>query len=305
MSGVAGPLRPWMRWKGLATIAGLILGGCHSAADVPDGLPPSSIPYDRLPARDWPAAQPLPARWTPPLAGYQLAARKEAESGQLFPLRLADRLVMRWRLARDPRPDDAGGAGTAGAATGPGAGVDDWRVEVRLVPRSLPKWRLVGSSLLQASRDTTWLEFVETKADQVLKLKLECCWTDRLELAVTPFFQLAPTAQPLPLTPAHRQRAEQLTVLTGQRLTTQLQWLAARSGGGGKGGGGSGGGGTAQATAWRKQLEQQLKIVQAARERLAHLDQLQQTLQQEGRLQVRLLSFSTGEEIPLAPGEPA
>lgn len=305
------------RWRRLAGVASLVLAGCggeplgrEPAGREPLGreplgrepgggesLPAGGFQYDA----PFPGRTPLPS--TPPfgsptaLADFQLAGRgrKEPVGEQFLQLRLSEPLVGRWRIADPLESPPKGGPRIVWEPS-------ELRLEVRLLPRSLPRWRLVGSSSLNAARDSTWLEFVQSKSDQVLKLKVDCRWTNCLELVVSSHFQLGPEAAPVPLTPANRHKAEQFTQFMGQRLTTQLQWLTARGGGGA--GGGRGGTGAAKMVELKKQLEQQLKVVESARLRLEHLATLQQTLEQEGRVHVRLVSPATGEEVPLAPWEP-
>jgi hypothetical protein len=50
--------------------------------------------------------------------------------------------------------------------------------------------------------------------------------------------------------------------------------------------------------------EQQTKLAATVRERLDRLATLQQTLEQEGRLHIRLVRFSTGAEVPLVAVDP-
>lgn len=279
--------------------------------------------------------------------------RLETPSGHFLTLRLLEPMSSRWRVA-----DEA-----ADAAKSP----DDLRVEVRLFPRALPRWRLVGSASLNATGDTTWIEFNQAKLDQVLKLKVDCRWANGLEVTAVAHFQPVPDGPTVPLSMAHRQKADQQLAQWEQQLTQQRQWLAARgafpngagfasngmagngfagngfasngfagngmagngfagkaatgngfpaggfqpagfAGGGnvapaGKGAAG-GKGVAAKLTEWRKIWEQQAKQAGVVRERLERLSTLQQTLEQEGRLHIRVVRFSTGEEVGLVAIEP-
>jgi hypothetical protein len=203
---------------------------------------------------------------------------------------------------------------------------DDLRVEVRLFPKALPRWRLVGSSALNANGDSTWIEFTQAKLDQVLKLKVDCRWTNSLEVTAVAHFQPAPDGPTAPLSMANRQKADQHLAQLEQQLAQQRQWLMARgavpgngfSGNGISGNGFAAGGrfppggkgatsGNAMAaklTELRKLWEQQSKLATAVRERLDRLATLQQTLEQEGRLHIRVVRFSTGAEVPLVAVEP-
>lgn len=232
--------------------------------------------------------------------------RKETPSGHFVTLRLLEPMTSRWRVA-----DEA-----ADAAASP----DDLRVEVRLFPKALPRWRLVGSSALNATGDSTWIEFTQAKIDQVLKLKVDCRWANGLEVAAVAHFQPAPDGPAAPLSMANRHKADQHLAQLEQQLAQQRQWLAARGAfpGGGPAGGGFTGGGfsaggkssasgkgaAAKLTEWRKMWEQQTKLAATVRERLDRLATLQQTLEQEGRLHIRLVRFSTGAEVPLVAVDP-
>lgn len=294
-----------LRWLATLGVVGMLLAGCdqsleRSSTQSPapsslDGLP-SDIPWSEPPQ---PPGRALPARWPPPFHGYQLAlqevaGRKDPVGEQFLQLRLAEPLVGRWKLAAvgDPPAE-------------PAVESSDLRLEVRLLPKSLPRYRIVGSSTLNAVQDTTWIEFIGNKSDQVLKLKIDCQWTDSLRLVLTPYFQLLPDAQPLPLTTANRDKADQWMQWHGRRIQTQLQWLTARGGGAtGGAGGGKKAGAAPNLLENRKLLEQQWKQVESARARFEHLAALQRTLEQEGRVHVRLVSFASGDELALAPCDP-
>ncbi|MFO0821466.1 MAG: hypothetical protein U1A77_26215 [Pirellulales bacterium] len=302
-----------LRCLALAGLVTMWFAGCGKAFERSSTTFPAPSretgPFEFIP-RDMPGdehqkpGRVLPARWPPPFHGHELAlsnvaGRKEPVGEQFLQLRLAEPLVGRWKLAAvgDPPAE-------------PAIESSDLRLEVRLLPKSLPRWRMVGSSTLNAAQDTTWIEFIGNKSDQVLKLKVDCQWTDSLRLVLTPYFQLSPDAPPLPLTAANREKAEQWMQWQGRRIQTQLQWLAARGGGGaGVGAGGGAGGGKKGAAGPsllenRKLLEQQWKVVEAARARYEHLAELQRTLEQEGRVHVRLVSFTSGEELALTPCDP-
>ncbi len=278
---------------------------------------PSTLEGERVNRLQFAGVSGRPLTLTPVQRG-----RKETPSGSFLTLRLLEPMNSRWRVANTAVDNAANSAGNNAAnnTVDTVAAPDDLRVEVRLFPKSLPRWRLVGSSALNATGDSTWIEFTQAKLDQVLKLKVDCRWTNSLEITAVAHFQPAPDGPSAPLSMATRQKADQHLAQLEQQLAQQRQWLAARGAftdggfaGQGFGGGGfsasgksssSGKGATSKLTEWRKMWEQQSKLAVAVRERLDRLATLQQTLEQEGRLHIRLVRFSTGAEVPLVAIDP-
>ncbi|MFO0901795.1 MAG: hypothetical protein U0939_02275 [Pirellulales bacterium] len=270
-------------------VALLALVGCEPQPAADQRLPADAIPWDG-PIDGFPRTPSWNPQfdWNRPLADpavhqYRLAGRKDAVGETWIPLRLLEPMRGRWTL--DPQQD----------STPPRP--DDLRLELRLMPRTLPRWRMVGSALLNVERDSTWIEFIQSQADQVLKLKVDCQWSDGLELTVAAHFQCVPESAPMPLTMQNLHHAEQFTTTLGQRLTAQLQWLASRT----PPPGAKAAGPAAALKEQRKLLERQWKQINAAAQRLEHLKSLQQTLEQEGRLHLRLTSAATGQEWKLTP----
>ena len=260
------------------------LAGCDPQPAADQRLPADAIPWD----------QPLA---DPSTHHYRLAGRKDAVGETWIPLRLLEPMRSRWKMTPmdDATQENAPRENAPREATPPR--LDDLRLELRLMPRTLPRWRIVGSALLKVERDSTWIEFIQSQADQVLKLKVDCQWSNGLELVVAAHFQCVPESAPLPLTMQNLHQAEQFTTTFGQRLTAQLQWLAART----PPPGAKSTGPAAALAEQRKLLERQWKQVNLAAQRLEHLKSLQQTLEQEGRLHLRLTSAATGQEWKLTP----
>lgn len=181
----------------------------------------------------------------------------------IVPIQLAEPMRGRWKFAD---------SGLAPA---------DVQLELKLGPRGIPRSRFVGSTMLKAERDSTWIEFNQSKADQVLKLRVDCQADPELEVSVTPFLQVNATSQPTKYSSTFEQRVEQYAEFVARRSEWQLQML----------GGGSSKGKPSKAPASvqraRMVLEYQLKGAEEARERLARLSELRDKLEGTAGLEIR------------------
>lgn len=204
----------------------------------------------------------------------------------IVPIQLAEPMRGRWKLADS----------TIAPA--------DVQLELRLGPRGIPRSRFVGSTTLKAERDSTWIEFNQAKADQVLKLRVDCKADPELEVNVTPFLQVNATSQPTKYSPVLEQRVEQYAEFVARRNEWQLQLL----------GGGSNKGKASKAPASvqraRLVLEYQLKGAEEARERLARLGELRDKLEGTAVLEIRAarvadLAPVRLEAVPLPQGQPS
>ncbi|HND54690.1 MAG TPA: hypothetical protein PLV92_19900 [Pirellulaceae bacterium] len=254
--------------------------------------------------RDYPPPHPTPVYERQPYLDHMtLVAKKGDQVGEQFVrLKLSEQVAGRWQ--RTDAPVDSTKSTTTSSSISTKAVADsavaEWQVELRVMPKGLLKSRFVGSSMMTAAKGETWIEFLQTKPDQVLKLHVTCQYSDHLELHVVPLFQLHPDQRPVLLTPANRRKAELLTVVGLQRANAYLHWLNAKAS---ATKGGKGGPQTAKIAAAKKQMQQSIKLLEAARERLEHLGILLAQLEQEGKLHIRLIDSRTGKEIPLTPCE--
>ncbi len=222
-----------------------------------------------------------------------------AQSRRFLPLRLTvkgdpltfqfqDAMQMRWEVPDAPEP---------------------WRVKVELrLASKEPRYRFVGNSTLDASQGTTWIEFMDRRSAEALKLKIECeLRGDQLRLQASAFFQAPGEPNPVRLSPATYKRAVERVKAVTTQLEGQLAALAAvgkaaaaRDGGkGGKAGGGRGKGGESPADLARKQWEKQLAAAREAAKQLDDLAELQRLVDGRGQLLVRAVVDVEGQLVVL------
>lgn len=176
------------------------------------------------------------------------------------------------------------------------------KVELKLGSRE-PRYRFVGSSTIDAARGSTWIEFMDRRSTEALKLKVESQFKKGLQLTVTPFFQSPGESQLVRLTPAAYKRAVDRARLLGQQLEVQLASLPKGGSGGGKKGGKGKSGPPSGVAQLRDQLEKQLAVARAAQTQLADLADIQKALDGQGKLWIRATMDVDGHSVELVKAE--
>ncbi|MFM7070548.1 MAG: hypothetical protein ACKO38_01965 [Planctomycetota bacterium] len=219
-----------------------------------------------------------------------LPLRKTAK-GEPLTFQFQEPMQARWELADAPEPGRV-------------------KVELRLGSKE-PRYRFVGNSTLDASQGQTWIEFMDRRSAEALKLKIECeLRGDQLRLQAAAFFQSPGEPNPVRLSPATYKRAVErvkaaMTQIEGQLATLAAagKAAAARSGGGkagGKGGAAARGkNADSPAELARKQWEKQLAAAREASKQLDDLAELQKLVDGRGQLLVRVVMEVEGQSVVL------
>jgi hypothetical protein len=175
----------------------------------------------------------------------------------------------------------------------------DPRLELTVAPRGIPRWRFIGPAILSPQDTITCIEWMQTKADAVLKIHLAAQWSERsVQLTISPVLQLVPGGPLLPGTPANCQQAERWLTLERTRWERHNLWLL-------------------QATKTKtkslpsstvsilkQQQSRRRAELQVMQQRLERLPELVNTLRNEDlRLELRLVSPSSGQSWELRPAD--
>ncbi|HND55014.1 MAG TPA: hypothetical protein PLV92_21520 [Pirellulaceae bacterium] len=174
------------------------------------------------------------------------------------------------------------------------------RVELRMGSKE-PRYRFVGSSTIEASRGSTWIEFMDRRSTEALKLKIESEVKRGVQLTVTPYFQLPGETQLTKFSPTSVRRAEERVNQIASQLELQLKALPDGDGGKGKGKDkNKAKGASTPAARAREQIQQQLKLVHSAQTQLADLREIQKAVDGKGKLHARVVFDAEGQVIELA-----
>lgn len=165
------------------------------------------------------------------------------------------------------------------------------KVELRMGSRE-PRYRFVGGSTISAARGSTWIEYMDKRSAEALKLKVECDYKNGVQLTVTPYFQMPGDSQVVRLSAATYKKARQQADLAVQQLNVQLAALPP----GGKKGGKQGASPAAQL---RGQLEKRLAAAQAAQSQLANVAEIRDAVDGKGKILVRALMEVEGQPVDL------
>lgn len=215
---------------------------------------------------------------------------RKTTKGEPLTFQFQEPMQSRWELADAPEPGRV-------------------KVELRLGSKE-PRYRFVGNSTLEASQGQTWIEFMDRRSAEALKLKIECeLRGDQLRLQAAAFFQSPGEPNPVRLSPATYKRAVErvraaTTQLEGQLAALAAAGKAAARNGAGKAGGKSGAtarGKNADSPAElaRKQWEKQLAAAREASKQLDDLAELQKLVDGRGQLLVRVVMEVEGQSVVL------
>ncbi|MFM9069710.1 MAG: hypothetical protein ACKOUR_20600 [Planctomycetota bacterium] len=206
-----------------------------------------------------------------------------------LPLQCDQPVAARWEFVR-------AAAGPSAVAAGPEL-LADPRLELTVAPRGIPRWRFIGPAILSPQDTITCIEWMQTKADAVLKVHLAAQWTERsVQLTISPVLQLVPGGPLLPCTPANCQQAERWLTLERTRWERRNLWLLQASKAKMKSLPSS------TLSLLKQQHGRQRAELQVMQQRLERLPELMNTLRNEDlRLELRLVSPSSGQSWELRP----
>lgn len=171
----------------------------------------------------------------------------------------------------------------------------DPRLELTVAPRGIPRWRFIGPAILSPQDTITCIEWMQTKADAVLKIHLAAQWSERsVQLTITPVLQFVPGGPLLPCTPTTCQQAERWLTLERTRWEHRHLWLLQASKAKTKALPSS------SVSTLKQQQSRQRSELQVMQQRLERLPDLVNTLRNEDlRLELRLVSPSSGQSWEL------
>jgi len=233
-------------------------------------------------------------------AGPTRVSGAEPPSATL-PIHLASPMRWRWRVADGKQAHGSQAHGKQAEGT---LALPDLRLELRLGPRGIPKCRFVGSTILKAERDTTWIEFMGSRLDQVLKLRVDCRADDEVELVITPYVQANAGAGLIRYTEAVERRLKLQAELVARRSEYQMRMLGAAPGG--KDGQTiflSSAKLTPSGERTRLMADYHYKEAREAQERLWQLDILREKLEGTARLEVRATRADDARPVQLLVDE--
>lgn len=182
----------------------------------------------------------------------------------------------------------------------------DVRLELRLGPKGIPKSRFVGSTLLRAERDTTWIEFTGSRLDQVLKLRVDCRADRELEVVITPYVQTNAGAGMVRYSEALERRLKVQSEFVARRSEYQMRMLGAAPGG--KDGQTiflSSNQLTPSGERTRMMADYHYRAAREAQQRLEHLDLLREKLDGAARLEIRASRADDSRLVGLQAAETA
>ncbi|MFO0816345.1 MAG: hypothetical protein U1A77_00305 [Pirellulales bacterium] len=181
-------------------------------------------------------------------------------------------IVARWEVATPPEPSRI-------------------KVELRMGARE-PRYRFVGGSTISAARGSTWIEYMDKRSAEALKLKVECEYKNGVQLTVTPFFQIPGDTQVVRLSGSTYKKAKEQTELAVRQLTAQLAALPPASKKGGKGQ-------SSPVAQLRGQIEKRLAAAQTAQTQLANIAEIRDAVDGKGKILVRATMEVEGQLVDL------